>query len=109
MKINDAKIVKRWDSVMWSICVEHITINTELSELQSDKAYYSTEGGISVDWMLSEAEYWLSCYYEDGNCRCDDRFDDAEAYKMWVSETGKLKRLIDRLQKLDRDFMVVEW
>ena len=109
MKINDAKIVKRWDSVMLNIGVEHITINTKLSDLQSEKAYYSIEGGISVDWMLSEAEYWLSCYYEGGHCRCDDRFGDAEAYKMWVSETGKLKRLIARLQKLDRDFMVVKW
>ena len=108
MRINDEKLVKRWDSVMDDICCEHVTINTKLSELESHKGYYNIEDGISVNWMLEEAKYWLSCYYESGNCRCDDRFEDEHAYKDWVSETSKLKRLIARLEKM-KDSMIVEW
>ena len=108
MRINDEKLVKRWDSVMDDICCEHVTINTKLSELENHKGYYNIEEGISVDWMLEEAKYWLSCYYELGNCRCDDRFEDERAYKDWLSETGKLKRLISRLEKME-DSMIIEW
>ena len=108
MKINNRKIVNRWDSVMNDICCEHITIDTRLSELENHKEYYGILDGISVEWMLKEAEYWLSCYYESGNVRCDDRFYNEESYKMWVSETVKLKRLIARLEQLE-DSVVVEW
>ena len=59
--------------------------------------------------MLEEAEYWLSCYHESGNVRCDNRFGDSENYKIWVSETGILKRLITRLEKMENSMMVVEW
>ena len=93
---------------MGSIGCEHITIDIELSELEDKKTYYDVEDGISVDWMLNEAKYWLSCYYESGNVRCDDRFRGEDEYKIWVSETGMLKRLIARLEKMD-DSMIVEW
>lgn len=108
MKINDQKIVKRWNSVMLSIGCEHVTIGTNLSELEDQKEYYQIQSGISIDWMFEEAEYWLSCYYESGNVRCDDRFIDEENYAIWKSETGMLKRLIARLENLE-DCMVVEW
>ena len=49
MKINDDKIVKRWNSVMNSIGCEHITINTNLSELENQKEYYNIVEGISID------------------------------------------------------------
>ena len=58
--------------------------------------------------MYSEASYWLSCYYESGNVRCDDRFIDEDNYKIWVSETGRLKRLIARLCKME-DEIIVNW
>lgn len=111
MKVHNQKIVDRWNSVMNSIGCEHITIDTKLSELESNKEYYAVQNGISVGWMLKEAKYWLSCYYETGNVRCDDRFIDRDNYKIWLSESGMLKRLIARLKKmydLD-DFVVVEW
>lgn len=108
MKINNQKIVDRWNIVMGDVCVEHITINTELSELEERKEYYDVESGVSVTWMLKEAKYWLSCYYEEGNVRCDDRFLGEEEYAMWKSETGKLKRLITRLEAME-DCLVVEW
>lgn len=109
MTIADQKIVNRWNSVMGSIGCEHITINTRLSELEHHKEYYGIENGISIGWMLEEAKYWLSCYYESGNCRCDDRFIDKENYAIWVSETGKLKRLIARLEEMEESWKVVFW
>lgn len=108
MTITNEKIVKRWDSVMNDIGCEHVTINTRLSELEHHKTYYGIENGITIDWMLEEAKYWLSCYYESGNVRCDDRFIDKDCYKMWVSETGRLKRLIDKLKSME-DETIVEW
>lgn len=109
MKINNLKIVKRWNSVMNDIGCEYLTIDTRLSELEDRKEYYSVEDGISIEWMLKEAQYWLSCYYESGNVRCDDRFIDEDNYKIWVSETGKLKRLITLLDSMEKSWKVVEW
>ena len=109
MKINNQKIVNRWNKVMNDIGGEHITINTRLSELEDMKEYYGVENGISLEWMLKEAKYWLSCYYESGNVRCDDRFIDEENYAIWVSETGKLKRLVAKLDSMEKTQMIVEW
>ena len=108
MIINNQKLVNRWNSVMNDIGCEHLTIGTRLSELEEHKQYYDIENGISVGWMFSEASYWLSCYYEEGNVRCDDRFCGKDSYNMWLSETGRLKRLIAKLEKLEDD-MIVEW
>lgn len=105
MTIKNQKIVNRWNSVMNDIGCEYLTINTSLSELEYHKKYYDIEEGISVGWMFSEASYWLSCYYESGNVRCDDKEYDM---KTWLSETGKLKRLIARLENME-DEMIVKW
>ena len=109
MKIYNQKIVTRWNDVMNDICCEHITIGTRLSELEGHTNYYGLENGISIGWMLKKAKYWLSCYYEEGNVRCDDRFIDKENYKIWVAETGKLKRLIARLEIMEESWKVAEW
>lgn len=108
MIIKNQKIVNRWDSVMSDIGCEHVTIDTTLSELEAHKKYYDIEDGISIGWMYSEASYWLSCYYESGNVRCDDRYYSKDSYKMWMSETGKLKRLIAKLENME-DEIIVEW
>lgn len=108
MKINNQKIVNRWNSVMNSIGCEYLTIDERLSELEFNKEYYDVKDGISIGWMLKEAKYWLSCYFEGGNVRCDDRFIDEDNYKIWVSETGKLKRLIARLEEME-DAIIAEW
>ena len=49
--------------------------------------------------MLDEAEFWLSCYYEPGNVRTDDKHEGSEGYRAWRSESGKLKRLADAIRK----------
>lgn len=108
MKVNNQKLINRWNDIMNDIGCEHLTIGTRLSELETKKEYYDVENGITIKWMLHEAEYWLSCYYEVGHCRCDDRFEGKEEYKSWVSETGRLKRLISSLKKMD-NIVVAEW
>ena len=108
MKIHDQKLVNRWNGIMNDLGLEYLTINTDLSELERHKTYYKIDKGISTIWMLKEAKYWLSCYYEPGHCRCDDRFEGPEEYKIWVSETGKLKRFITHLEKTGNK-IVVTW
>ena len=108
MTIKNQKIVNRWNKVMYNIGCEYLTIGERFSELEEKNEYYGVEGGISVKWMLKEAKYWLSCYYESGNVRCDDRFIDEDNYKIWLSESGMLKRLIARLEKMENG-IIVEW
>ena len=108
MTINNQKIINRWNAVMNDIGCEYLMIGDRLSELEYEKKYYDIEDGISIGWMLKEAKYWLSCYFEHVNVRCDDRFIDEYNYKIWVSESGKLKRLIARLEKME-DCIVVAW
>lgn len=108
MKINNQKIVNRWNDVMYDIGCEHLSIGTKLSEICTEqfREYYGVLDGIDIKWMCKEANYWLSCYYESGNSRCDDRFIDKECYKIWVSETGRLKRLIAKLEKMENSLIV---
>ena len=108
MKINNQKIVNRWNSVMHEIGCEHITIADHLSELEDNKEYYGITNGISINWMRKQAKYWLSCYYEHGNVRCDDRFRGKDEYRFWLAESGRLKRLVNKLESMENT-MVVEW
>lgn len=108
MIIKNERVVKRWDNVMYSLCLEHLTFNTSLSEIVYMKGYYGVQNCVTRAWMLAKAEYWLSCYYESGNCRCDDRFLGKEEYKSWRSEVGMLKRLIETLRKCEND-VIIEW
>ena len=77
--------LKRYNDIMYDIACEFSSIGTSLSE--------DTENWNLRD-MVAECDYWLSCYYESGNVRCDDRFEGPEAYKEWRHETGILKRFI---------------
>ena len=88
------KICERFDDVMDYIGCGHIATMRETSELYCCRGDYGLMDGITLSWMLKEAEYWLSCYYEEGNVRCDDRFEGKDAYQAWLAETGRLKRLV---------------
>lgn len=100
------KVVDRFNRVMDTIGVEYMMINDKLSELAIHPEYYGSGDTIKVTWLLSEAKYWLSCYYEDGNCRSDDRYLGADEYKRWRSEVGKLKRLVALLSTMDGDLVI---
>lgn len=108
MEINNQKLVNRWNNLMDDIGLEYLAIGTTLSELETKKKYYDVEEGITIEWMLKEAKCCLSCYYETGHCRCDDRFEGETEYKVWLSETGRLKRLIATLEKME-NILIVEW
>ena len=102
------KICRRFDDVMSFIECEHLETMREGSEIYCKRAHYNLTHGITIQWMLDEAEYWLSCYYEEGNVRCDDRTEGPEGYKTWRSETGRLKRLITALKKFKNRNVCVE-
>lgn len=97
--LNMESAVKRYNRIMDSIGCEHLTIGTELSE--------GTDNWNIRD-MVAEADYLLSCYYENGNVRHDDRLDSEEAYKEWISETGKLKRFIKAYEPLINNIKCTE-
>ena len=107
MDFMNEKIIKRWNKVMIAVGCEHLSIPGEVTDPML-RVYYNVEEGISTQWMLKEARYWLSCYYEPSHCRHDDKFIDDYCYKIWVSETGMLKRLVAFLEKQGNQ-LVVTW
>lgn len=85
--LNLEKAIKRYNDIMMGIGYEHNTISTHFSE--------NTENWNLRD-LVSEAQYTLDCYYEDGHSNAELRYSDDEyERKLWRSETGKLKRFID--------------
>lgn len=77
-------IVNRWNIVMMGIGTEHATINTGFSEIENDIPYYSDKM-INIKRLIDEAE---------------------DEYRILISETGKLKRLISYLKKYDLNLVV---
>ena len=81
------KAVKRYNDMMFDLCREYLTLGTNYSQ--------GTEGWNIRD-MVAEADYTLSCYFEDGNANAELRdSDDEYERKMWRSEVGKLTRFIN--------------
>lgn len=81
-------VVKRWNKLMIELCYEYNTIGLDYSQF--------TEKWNLRD-LICEADYILSCYYEDGNYNCEMKYSyDIEERKMWRNETEKLKRFINR-------------
>ena len=78
------KIRERYKKLMHELSLEYL----------ADEA-----DGLIVEDMVKECEYWLSCYYEDGNSLADMRYDeDPHVRKIWRSHTEKLKRFIARFK-----------
>ena len=85
-KLDMNKAINRYNNILMDCAWEHKTIGTRFSE--------DTENWTLAD-MVAECEYLLSCYYESGHTRYEDRLDSKEDYATWLSETGKLKRFIN--------------
>lgn len=113
--VTNPKIIKRWNDLMYTLCFEYEELPTSsdddlrFSEVASMRKYYGVEDGVTYGYLKGNLKYWLSCYYEHGHCRYEDRLEDKESYKTWVSETGKLKRFIKALEKYDDDEVVIIW
>lgn len=97
--LNMKSALKRYNDIMYDVGYEHSTIGTSLSE--------NTENWNLRD-MVAEADYVLSCYYEPGHARCEDRHLGKEEYKIWVSETGKLKRFIKAYEPFIEELVCFE-
>lgn len=80
-----ASALKKYNEIMCILGYEHCTIGDVLSE--------GTENWNLRD-MVAECDYILSTYYESGHANCDMRYESPECRKMWISETGRLKRFI---------------
>lgn len=100
------KIVARYNTVMQIIGCEHLMVEQD-SEICTARKAYGTENGVTIGRMRHEAEYWLSCYYEPGHCRYEDRKLSGEDYRTWVSETGYLKSLVKSLARYEDDVVEV--
>jgi hypothetical protein len=98
-KLNMETALKRYNNIMWALCYEHNTIGTSLSE--------NTENWNLRD-MVAECDYVLSTYYEDGHMNHDLKYEGKEEYKVWVRETGYLKRFIATYEKFIDDMECTE-
>lgn len=113
--VTNPKIIRRWNNLMYTLCFEYEELPTSsdddlrFSEVASMRKYYGIEDGVTYKYLKDNLKYWLGCYYERGHCRYEDRLDDKESYKTWVSETGKLKRFIKALEKYDNNELIIIW
>ncbi len=97
--LNMEKAIKRYNDIMMDCGWEHGTIGTSLSE--------NTENWNLRD-MVAEADYLLSCYYESGHCRFEDKFLGEDNRRIWLSETGKLSRFINTYKKFINNIAATE-
>ena len=89
-KFNMAEAIKWYNRIMNSIGYEHKTIGEPLSE--------DTENWNLRD-MVAEADYILSCYFENGHILGDMRYGDEDERRIWRNETARLKRFIEVYSK----------
>lgn len=85
-QFNYEKAKKRYNNLMYDLCLEHLTIGTSFSE--------DTDGWNIRD-MVSEAQYQLDIHYDPDTMTGAERYSDDEYdRKNWRSEVGKLARFI---------------
>lgn len=95
--LNMSKAIQRYNDIMETVGYEHSTIGTKWSE--------NTENWNIRD-MVSECSYVLGTYYEEGHSNEELRHIGEK--KMWLSETGKLKRFIKTYEKFIDDIVCVQ-
>ena len=86
-ELNMKKVTKRYNDLMYSLALEHLSIGERLSE--------NTENWNLRD-MVAECDYQYGLYFEDGNCACDDYNSEYEEVRKTArSDAGKLKRFVE--------------
>lgn len=98
-KVNMKTAIKKYNAIMMRIGYEHNSIGTEFSE--------GTDNWNLRD-MVAEMAYTLSTYYEEGHANHDMQYDGSDWKKMWVSETGKIKRFIKRYEPFIKNMKCAE-
>ena len=87
-ELNMKEAIRKYNNIMMTLGYEHNAIDPDWGE--------DTENWNLRD-MVAECDYTLSCYYEEGHCNNDMRYSSDEyERKCWKSETGRLKRFINR-------------
>lgn len=83
--LDMGKIVKRYNNMMYFMCLEHLTIGTRFSE--------NTEGWNLRD-MVSEAQYQLDLHYDEDTMTGQERYSKCDGGRQWRCEVGRLARFI---------------
>ena len=124
-ELNLKQATEKYNDLMWSLCYEHNTIGTRLSE--------NTENWNLRD-MVSECQYVLDCCYEEGNLNNEgqhpdywehttetilnkakydyvNRHNDAqkELHKYWLSKTRRLRNFIKKYEPYIQDMTCSMW
>lgn len=86
-QLNIKRIINTYNKIMMDIGKEYNTIATKYSE--------GTECWNLRD-LVAECDYVLSLYYEEGTVFSEIKDID---YKLWKSETDRLKRFIKNYSK----------
>lgn len=99
-KLNLETALKRYNGIMANLGYEYNQIGTRFSEKNENW---------NLRDMVSECDYVLSCYYDDGHVAGEMRYsEDPEERKMWKSETGKLARFIKAYEPFIDDLVCFE-
>lgn len=69
--------VKYWNELALGYCIEHEELKSENGKYINDEKSFTVE---SIEDVLTECIYWLSCYYENGHCRKEDEYNDRKAF-----------------------------
>ena len=107
-ELNIEKATDRYNTLMFRICCEYLSIGTKFSE--------GTESWNLRD-MVSECKYLLGCCYEDGNLNSEgsatifelvDYYgyseDEAKEIKSeWLSKTRRLRNFIKAYEPYIKD------
>ena len=94
--LNLTTATKRYNDIMESLCYEHNTIGTKLSE---------NTGSWNLRDMVAECDYVLGTFYEEGHINYELKEDD---YPSWKSYVGKLKRFIKAYEPFIEDMACAE-
>lgn len=88
--LNMETATKRYNDLMYDLCLDHLTIGTSSSE---------ETAGWNLRDMISEAQYQLDLYYEESSLANEMRYsDNSEERAIWKSESGMLRRFIKAYQ-----------
>ena len=91
-KLNIETARKRYNDIMYYLCLDHLTVHEKGSKEEAG----SEAKGWNLRDMVAEADYQHGLYYEDRTNQGEMRYSDyEEERKAWRSESGKLKRFIE--------------
>ena len=82
------KAVARYNKIMFSMALEHLTIGTNLTEEPEKKAQWNIRD------LVAECDYQLSTYYEYGHNNFELRNEGEDGRRAWRNETAMYRRFI---------------